>query len=701
MRPRSVLTVPAGLPAVLAAVAALLVAAPLTHAAPPASTDEPAEGVLVAGPPEPELAPEAPEDEVYPEPPYPEDVPAGEPARLYAGRWGRTLCIAFDRFGARPEEKLDDGGFSGGGPARTCGHLPREDPDAPFVLRIGGDAGTAGDDDGFERPQPPEGEADVGIAVRPEVAAVELQGPGRRTVRLATVAAPPALAGTPAGELRYVLGRAPDDVRTWRLLNAAGTVLHEADGNTFHDVEGRLVRGPVRVAAGGRGKAAWRITAEIRSVLAPLAGQPGRRVRSLCYELERGSPDGERSPDCAPLPLEEPWVAPAAGCRDGTPNLIAGLAPAGDIPRAVVATDGRRVPVRTFALPAAFGAGDVRAVIAVAPDGSGIRAGFGGPDLAPTQLTECHMASTSIYGYDRSVAGQPELGGDAVVRAAGPAGPRVFVRDVGEELCVAVERPVREGDCWEPSPALADARILPVAGGRMVAGTVNARIARVRIRLSTGAVTEVPTARDPAYAGRYAPHVAFLGYVAPAGTIVERVQPIGPRGGVLRDVLPTLPLLRGPAERRGVVAIRGVRRTVATAPWAFGQACVFLTSGPLPGEGDPCPVARSPVYALALQAPCGKAAVVGGTVEGPARRLEAVLADGRRIGARVVRIDRKTGVAYVTLPRSAALRRVEVRGRRGRLLQRYPATAPAADAHCGYETVLPSGPLRVGVGREG
>ncbi|HWT92691.1 MAG TPA: hypothetical protein VN238_06815, partial [Solirubrobacteraceae bacterium] len=242
----------------LLAATAMLVAAPLASAAPPADGG-PADGVLVAG-------------------------PAGgtgsvpSTTRLYAGHWDRTVCIAFSADAARPEERLDDGGGISGYPPRACGHVAREDADAPFVMRI-----STADDADSTRPDP--ADADVAYAVRPDVAAVEMEGPGRRTVRLATVPPPPALAGTAAGELRYVLGRAPADIRTWRLIDAAGTVLYEGEKTRFGEVDGRLVRGPVRIASGGRGAGAWRFTAEIRSVLAPLPGQPSRRVRALCHTL--------------------------------------------------------------------------------------------------------------------------------------------------------------------------------------------------------------------------------------------------------------------------------------------------------------------------------------------------------------------------------------------------------------------------------
>ncbi|HWT92690.1 MAG TPA: hypothetical protein VN238_06810, partial [Solirubrobacteraceae bacterium] len=513
------------------------------------------------------------------------------------------------------------------------------------------------------------------------VAAIELVGAGGRTVRLATVPAPAALAGTVAGELRFFLGRTPPQVQTTRLFGADGRLLHERDD--VSDFEGRSVRPPVRVASGGRGAARWGLSVQVRNVLAPIAGEPGRRVRALCPAITREGRGTGTS--CVALPLRAAEISVSDGCRTGGPNLVTGLGPANALPRRLVTTDGTVVPFRAIRLPAAFGAPDARAVVAVAPRGAGIRSVDGDAwQTAPTVLNPCDGASGGGFFSTRS-DDRRELGGDAVVRPAGPGGPRVFVRDRDTELCVAVERTVRASDCGERAPQLGSFGAVPVAGGRMVGGVVDARVTRVRLTLSTGAKVEVPAAPDPAYTGRFAPYVAFFAATAPAGANFVEIAPIGPRGSVLEETPLVIPALTAPARRLGTVHLRGARRTVAQGPLGgdYGDCTFFTTARNLPGAGDACPF-RQFVGSLVIDVPCGKTVVVGGELESRgARKLQVVLAGGRRITAPAVRLRDGT-VAYVTVPRGAVLRRVEIVGRGGQVLHRYTTPVPRSSEHCGY-----------------
>lgn len=609
-----------------------------------------------------------------------EQTDAERTARLFVGVMDRGLCLSYepDRATERFGEALDEG--ESGDEGLACVRVPRDDAYEPFVLRLERNAFRAR----------PADDAPTAGAVRADVAAIEFQGEGRRTVRLPTVAAPAPLAGTVAADLRFFLGRVPAIVRTWRLIGADGRLLYERDEASRS--EGRAVRPPVRIASGGRGTGRWSMSVEVRNVLAPVHGEPGRRVRSLCHAVVR--PQGGRSGSCVPLPLEDAHVFPNEGCATGGPNLVTGLARTGDLPRRLIATDGTAVPFRVLRLPAAFGAPDVRAVVAVAPGGAGIRRVEGGFPVAwgtpPTALSSCSSGSFGDIIATRRAAGEPELGGDTVLRPAGAGGPRLFVRDRDAELCLGVERAVRASDCSELPPVLANFGARPVAGGRMVAGVVDARVTRLRLTVSTGARIEVPAARDPAYTGRFAPYLAFFGATAPAGATFTRIAIIGPHGTVLEELPLQTPVLTGPARRSGTVRVRGVARTVAQAPWSLGTDCTFTTAASaLPGTGDACPYQQGIERYIEIEVPCGKDAVVGGTVGGRgARGLRVVLASGRRLAAPVVRLGDGDAVAYVTVPRRAAIRRVEVVGRGGRVLRRYATAVPRSTEHCGYEDGL-------------
>ena len=277
--------------------------------------------------------------------------------RLLVREQGRSFCVDV-------ATNTSGSGYDPG----ACGAVPQLDLREPFVLDV--DRG-GGDQPGGEPPGPPQ--RTVGGAVRAGVAAVEYDVARGGRVRIPTVAAPAALAGRPAGELRWFLGTLPaaGDVYARRLIAADGSLLAEED-SPFGIDDRPPARGPVRLASGRR----WSLQASIERTLEPRLRDRGHRDRSLCIRLRTfaGIIGGSGlSGSCLPLPLAQPYVDFETSCGARAPQIVYGAAPRGRVPVTARLTDGRRRPVRAVPLPASLAAAGVVGFVVTVPRGPGVR----------------------------------------------------------------------------------------------------------------------------------------------------------------------------------------------------------------------------------------------------------------------------------------------------------------------------------------
>ena len=597
----------------------------------------------------------------------------GPGARLLLRAIGRELCL---EIGDAPT-----GAYEGG----LCTNFHPRDVYEPFLADVV--------DETEERDQ-----RRVGGAVRADVHFVEYLLSGQRRVTFPTAPAPPALEGTPAGELRYYLGDLPRGARVYsaRLLDAEGRVLAEIVDETDDEGAPPLER-PLRIASGIEAGEHWSVTATVESLLIAIRGDVTRRERALCMRERRSRADGSGGGGrrCFLRPFDTASLDLSLSCDQRGRHVIFGVAEEGQVPVAAVLGDGRRVAVRRVALPPSFGFGGATAWVVRARPGMAVRSLVLPPraaepalalGIAPPGLFPC--GAFGFFSFDPfEEAGAPGPGGDAEIAA--PGSPPLYVRDTGErELCLAPLRPTRARECGTPGPWLGDSLVNISEDGTAVAGAVDPRIRSVRLRFDDASTADVPTHAGERYTGRYAGKLAFFSAAAPARRRILAVDLLDEAGEVLTLGGAADPLLAGDAET--LLRSRGVLVAAALLEAARPEdraSCLVITSGALPRRGDRCVsnelVPTPPVVVGSV--PCAPRATVltVGLTRGAASAT-AVLADGTRRAMRIGRAPAGERVGVLAVPPGAGVRRVTVHSRGGAVLQRHRIPVPPATRQCGY-----------------
>jgi hypothetical protein len=528
----------------------------------------------------------------------------------------------------------------------------------------------------------------VGGAVSADVAAVEQRFDNGRVLRMTTTPGD-GYAGRFAGRVRFfageivVSGDDEDDLGQLRMLDASGAVVGVFG---YPDAPDRHVR-LLRRRAGG---ILIRIGGTLSAERAPLPLAPEHVRHTLCLNETVGADFGaqegqtvcqEDVPDLHALRL-----GGLRGCG-ARPTTLRGFVPADT--RAVVVTLGSGREVRYAARPTPFGRPD-RVVAAVLPrgeairrvvavDGAGRRLARGALGIAPPDR-RCGLVpawSDSTWEFTSELA-PAQLGTPpgTEVAAADPAGPRLLVRDRGEQLCWGIDELAVDGrDCADP-PVNSHGAYLeekPFAGGLAVAGVFAPRVASLDVILAGGGHIPVELTDGPGYTGRYRGMLRFALFTLPADAKVDGVefddaagQAVG--AGLLdcvgcpdadTDPPPKTVLAAGAGRARvrlgAAVSGAGPRRR---------NACVaFATAGEAMDECELFQAGEGSVGALVSCSP--RRTIVYGMTRRSVQRVEIVVGAGR-LAARTVAFPRRMRVAgrafLAVLPRDASVTGVRFPG---------------------------------------
>jgi len=260
-------------------------------------------------------------------------------------------------------------------------------------------------------------------------------------------------------------------------------------------------------------------------------------------------------------------------------------------------------------------------------------------------------------------------------------GPRLLVREVGDQVCVGVDALALDGsDCEEPPFNSRFAELLTTRypdGRTAVAGVFAAKTASLNIRLADGTPVPLPVSEPAGYTGRWHSALRFAFTVLPPGS--------PPAGG---DLLDAAGHRIGTAEadhcactaaRRfdTVMARAGVR---LTASGHGDDACIALTErSRQPTDCQEFTDNGAAADAVVTCAP--RRTVVFGITPHGSRRVELRLDSGQRILAPVRRYG-GDHLFLTVLPASTAVRRVRFLGVRGKSTVAMPLYGAARQ--CGY-----------------
>jgi hypothetical protein len=614
-----------------------------------------------------------------------------------------ALALAFGHAGTAAAQS--EVTVAGGSPGPT---LQVADADARYLDVTLQSTGEAEPDLDFERDDPPlwpdeaivatlakdgAGGASVvsaGGAVSAAAATVEVGFRGGHVLSLPALAGE-AYTGRHAGRVRFFLGTitlpdgvTDDDPVSVRMLDASGAVIGVA---ASPDAERREV--VLRRRAGG---ALVRIQAVLTSRLDAVALAPEHRSDELCLRVAVRS-----AADTPEVACEEAGLPMTLGGRRGcgrVPTTLAGFVPAASHSVVVRLGSGRTVTLATR--PAPFGR-PVRMVAAVLPRGEAVRSA-GAVDIAERVLVRgrvlvappdrrCERNEDWSFFADPPAPRRGTPPGTEVAAAlASNGGPRLLVRDAGEQLCANFDAlDLDGGDCFDPpfSARFSDLYIDPARG--IVAGLFPAQVATVRLRFRGGGGELVPATEGLGYTGRYrtAVHFAFAplrrGKVVTGATLLDtggraigRASADGP--GIDRRV----------ARRPSPVLAAGGERLFAGALAAPQSSRRHLCIGI---ERDDCRDDHLIVEAntaTALVRCDRRRTVVFGVTRRAVTGVEITLAGGRRIPARTAAIPsglgRRGKLFLAVLPRREAVTGVRL-GAGGTIP--LPGRAPARQ--CGYE----------------
>jgi hypothetical protein len=536
----------------------------------------------------------------------------------------------------------------------------------------------------------------VGGATSAAAASVELRFDDGRTLRLPTLDSS-AYQGKYAGLVRFFLGEitvpdadVDDDPAQVRMFDAAGAVIGVFDSpdvtRLAHITRTRAARTLIR------------FDAVLTSRLAPLPFAPEHRTDGLCLRIDVGPTNGEDAICQTPEPLR---LGGWRGCGR-VPTSLAGFVPAATRTLELRLGSGRTVRVPTRPTP--FGRGD-RVVTAVLPRGEAIRTAAaldaGGRPLVsgrvaaapPDRRCERPVTTENLDSwFFISDAPTPQLGTPPGTEVAAelPGGPRLLVRDAGDNLCVGIERlPVDDADCDHPPFDSHDDYLYVDPRLGIVAGVYAVPVSAVDLEFLGGGTARIPATAGLQYSGRYRDAVRFALAPIPAGRTVTGARLLDAAGRQIGEASPygpgSGPRLVRPLE---TVLSAGAARVVVGATRSPLSArrypCFALALGSTQPECDDYDFGQQEVTAVSRCAP--RRTVVFGLARPAVQHVRIRLSNGRTVEPRMASfpagLNSRAKVFLAVLGPHVAVTRVQF-GRHRSAGTTMPTVPPAAQ--CGYE----------------
>jgi hypothetical protein len=532
----------------------------------------------------------------------------------------------------------------------------------------------------------------VGGAVEADVAAVEQVYGAGKVLRMTTVAGA-GYAGHHAGQVRFFAGEISLTLDEWsasrglRFYDAAGALLYtsgdDSDARSVSVLRREVARTPLRFGA------------TLTTYDDPLPLAPLHRAEELCLTASsgRGEARAETS-DAAcqdtPLGSEPLRLGGIRGCG-AVPTTLTGFVPAATREVAVVLGSGAKVRYGTRATP--FGRAE-RIVTAVLPRGEAIRT-VTARDAAGRALVRGNVGAAPPDRRCTTPAREwgfladppaPRLGvpPGAQIAAGGPDGPRLLVREVGDQVCAGVDALALDGsDCADP-PLNSRFAVLDTsrtsAGGTVLAGLFAAKVTALSVLLADGSRVALPATESAGYTGRFhsALHFAFA-VLAPGATPVG-ADLLDAAGRPIGHAEPDDCACDTPLRFRTVLSRAGFR----ISQHGHGEeACIALAAGARrPQHCQEYAAGTAAADAIVTCAP--RRTVVFGVTPHHLRRVELELASGGRAPAA---LRRRAGVStfLAVLPADAVVERVRLVGVRDAAGQStVPMALYGAKRQCGY-----------------
>ena len=534
-----------------------------------------------------------------------------------------------------------------------------------------------------------------GGAVNAAAAAIELEFRGAPVTRVPTLAGE-AYTGRYAGRVRFFLGEvtlsgkdSDDDPVAVRMLDASGAVIgvERAPSPTVRQTV-------LRRRAGG---ALVRMIATSTTFLAPRPLAPERQDRSLCMDVAVASSVDEPEVVC-----QDTYYQLTLGGRRGcgrVPTTLAGFVPAAATQLDVTLGSGRKLTFATRPAPLGYAGGMVTAILpraeairsAVALDASG-RALVRGHLLVPPPDTRCpkgyRYEDWFFFGEDIPLRPGLPPGTETATTAGGHA---LVVRDDHDEFCLGVDELDLNGvDCVRPPVGIEGIFALEADPGRgVVSGFYPAQVASIDVRFEDGGRTRVPTT-EGGYTGRYRGTLRFVLTPLPAGRVVRGATLFDASGRELGRTDARYERRYRPlktALRDGPVRVRVGSSSTPLEPAAV--PCFGLELG---GERSDCPESVAPLdeSSIDVRVPCDRRrTVVSGVARPDVRRVEIVLAGGRRVRAKTAPLPHARHRVYLAVigARDTVTAVHFIGGRTNNGTHKFPVPGRPAVSQCGYEVI--------------
>jgi hypothetical protein len=539
------------------------------------------------------------------------------------------------------------------------------------------------------------GQVVVGGAVSADTMTVELTFEGGRVERVPTVPGG-AYTGRNAGQVRFFLSTvalapgADDDPASIRGFDTAGTLIGVISADLPDERRTQIMRG----RAGG---VPVRMVATLADTLDPLPLAPDHTHPTLCLEVALGD-----LVDTPQLACQDDDYELVLGGRRGcgrVPSTLAGFVPAAATSVSVRLGSGRTrsYPARRapFGLPG-------RIVTAVLPPGEAIREvtardGAGSAmarakaAVAPPDTSGCRAQDhryAEWYASGGFVPGPPSALPGTEVAAALPDGSHpLLIRDSGDDICVRVDS--GELDCIGPPVGAYGVETFGADPARgVIAAVYPARVAAIDVLYQDGGSERIPTV-EGGYTGRYRGALRFVLAPIPNGRVVIGARALDAGGRALGTAEVEDEPVDGPTRtllRAGRARLRAGSFTTRLDPALVPCFEVEIGRARRDCSRAVAPADRSSVE---VRVPCGlRRTYVFGLARHDVRRVELVLAGGRRLRAPMTRLPHSRHRVYLAvLGARDAVREVRFAG--GQVTGAKPAIAlpgrPAAE-QCGYES---------------